>query len=220
MLTDMNSYPFLDNKLQPIADLTLGDITPPPRRRHLIDVSYSPLVSAAQLRRMLDALLRGGELDGGLPVIRQGVLVGLIPAPDLEFALDNVPGAGGGGWGEEETLCLMVPDWGASASAPALGGAVGGRMFDLTGYVDPVSSPFYSCSQLLPRFPLCFNCCSFLTDQAPLALDIHSSINLVYQCFVKLGLRYMCVLRDGQYAGMVHKKAFVKFMKIQHRIME
>jgi chloride channel 3/4/5 len=38
-------------------------------------------------------------------------------------------------------------------------------------------------------------------------------MDLVYQCFVKLGLRYVCVLRDGQYAGLVHKKAFVKYIK-------
>jgi hypothetical protein len=35
------------------------------------------------------------------------------------------------------------------------------------------------------------------------ALDIHSPMDLVYECFVKLGLRYICVLRDGKYAGMV-----------------
>ena len=28
-------------------------------------------------------------------------------------------------------------------------------------------------------------------------------MDLVYECFVKLGLRYICVLRDGKYAGMV-----------------
>ena len=38
-------------------------------------------------------------------------------------------------------------------------------------------------------------------------------MDLVFQCFVKLGLRYMCVLRDGQYAGLVHKKTFVKYVK-------
>lgn len=36
-----------------------------------------------------------------------------------------------------------------------------------------------------------------------MALDIHSPMDLVYECFVKLGLRYICVLRDGKYAGMV-----------------
>lgn len=53
-----------------------------------------------------------------------------------------------------------------------------------------------------------------------MALDVHSPINLVYQCFVKLGLRYMCVLRNGQYAGLVHKKSFVKFMKEEDKRLE
>ena len=39
--------------------------------------------------------------------------------------------------------------------------------------------------------------------QAPVALDIKSPMDLVYECFVKLGLRYICVLRDGKYVGMV-----------------
>lgn len=36
-----------------------------------------------------------------------------------------------------------------------------------------------------------------------MALDIKSPMDLVYECFAKLGLRYICVLNDGQYAGMV-----------------
>lgn len=39
--------------------------------------------------------------------------------------------------------------------------------------------------------------------QAPMALDIRSPMDLVYECFVKLGLRYVCVTKDGRYAGMV-----------------
>lgn len=61
-------------------------------------------------------------------------------------------------------------------------------------------------------------------------------MDLVYECFVKLGLRYICILRDGRYAGMVghpvsmsrppslplgplltakqtHKKRFAKYMR-------
>lgn len=49
--------------------------------------------------------------------------------------------------------------------------------------------------------------------QAPVALDIRSPMDLVYECFVKLGLRYICVLRDGKYAGMTHKKTFVKYIR-------
>lgn len=47
-------------------------------------------------------LQTAGELDGGLPIVRGGILVGLIPAPDLEFALDNLRS-------EEDELCLMAP---------------------------------------------------------------------------------------------------------------
>lgn len=39
--------------------------------------------------------------------------------------------------------------------------------------------------------------------QAPMALDIHSPMDLVYECFVKLGLRYICVTREGRFAGLV-----------------
>jgi chloride channel 3/4/5 len=28
-------------------------------------------------------------------------------------------------------------------------------------------------------------------------------MDLVYECFVKLGLRYICVLKDGKFAGLV-----------------
>ncbi|PGG95990.1 hypothetical protein AJ79_09781 [Helicocarpus griseus UAMH5409] len=179
LLTDMNSYPFLDNKLHPTSEIELVEIVPRVRKNRIIDISNSPLVPATELREKLDVLLMAGELDGGLPILRKNILVGLIPAPELEFALDRLDN-------EDEAMCLMsmdtsYGDWSNTdrddSTSPT----------DFTPYIDP----------------------------APVALDIHSPINLVYQCFVKLGLRYMCVLRDGQYAGLVHKKSFVKFMKEQ-----
>ena len=71
------------------------------RRERIIDISSSPLVSASSLRRKLELLDQAGEVDGGLPIIRDEVLVGLIPAPDLEYALDNLDDEG-------EALCLMA----------------------------------------------------------------------------------------------------------------
>ncbi|KAL3480725.1 chloride channel [Aspergillus californicus] len=174
-LTEMNSYPFLDNKLQPMSDAQLGDIVRPVRRSRLIDITESPFVQARELRSKLQHLLMAGELDSGLPILRDGVLIGLIPAPDLEYALDSLVD-------EENTSCLMATD---NSSAISDTDDEDSLQVDFNRYIDP----------------------------APLALDIHSPIDLVYQCFVKLGLRYLCVLHDGQYAGLVHKKAFVKFMK-------
>ena len=42
-----------------------------------------------------------------------------------------------------------------------------------------------------------------------MALDIRSPMDLVYECFAKLGLRYICVLRDGQYTGMVSSVSLI-----------
>ncbi|RYP81956.1 hypothetical protein DL769_001800 [Monosporascus sp. CRB-8-3] len=162
LLTNMNSYPFL-SKHKPIFTSELADIVPRVRRERVIDITNTPLVPASRLRAKLEFLHRAGELDGGLPILRDGVLVGLIPAPDLEYALDKLPD-------EASSLCLMahVPsiDDESSDSQP--------DPTDFTQYIDP----------------------------APVALDIKSPMDLVYECFAKLGLRYICVLRNGRFAGI------------------
>ncbi|KAF2803648.1 uncharacterized protein BDZ99DRAFT_427109 [Mytilinidion resinicola] len=175
MLTNMNSYPFLDNKVRPVFTTELGDITPRVREERIIDISESPLVPAKDLRHKQQYLHMAGELDGGLPIVRDQILVGLIPAPDLEFALDKLDN-------EDNSLCLMSTQvhWNANDEDEPEEDPT-----DFTAYIDP----------------------------APVALDIHSPMDLVYECFVKLGLRYICVVRDGRYAGLVHKKAFVKYIK-------
>ena len=175
LLIDLNSYPLLDSKIRPVFTSNLGDITPRVRSHRIIDVSDSPLVTAKDLRRKLEFLYEAGEIDGGLPIVRHGILVSLIPAPDLQFALDTID--------TEQSLCLMDSDvtWHNNLEEEERDS----DPTDLAPYIDP----------------------------APMALDIHSPMDLVFQCFVKLGLRYICVLRDGQYAGLVHKKAFVRYIK-------
>ena len=129
----MNSYPFLDNKIRPIFTSDLGVITPKTASYRVIDLSNSPLVPARSLRRKLERLHGAGEIDGGLPIVRHGVLVGLISAPDLEFALDKLED-------EEQALCLMAHNirWQGveedevdEESDPT----------DFTPFVDPVSFP-------------------------------------------------------------------------------
>ncbi|KAM3479198.1 hypothetical protein MY5147_001813 [Beauveria neobassiana] len=173
LLTSMNAYPFLDNKHKPVFTGDLADIITRFRRERVIDITNSPLVAATKLRSKLEILHRAGELDGGLPILRHDILVGLIPAPDLEFALDQL---------EEEatSLCLMdrVPSMDEDEDDTV-------DPTDFTPYIDP----------------------------APVALDLRSPTDLVYECFVKLGLRYICATKDGRYAGMIHKKTFVKHMR-------
>lgn len=97
------------------------------RRERVIDITNSPSVSASSLRRKLERLHAAGELDGGLPIIRNGTLVGLIPAPDLEFALDQLSD-------EETDMCLM-------ADIPSIDDSDDGGKdpTDFTRYIDPVS---------------------------------------------------------------------------------
>lgn len=193
LLTDMNSYPFLDNKVSPVFDTKLGDITKRATLDRIIDLTISPLVKASELRAKLNRLQNAGELDGGLPLVRNKILVGLIPAPDLEFALDQIED-------ETGTMCRMVslddprgtPLW-AGLQASDDGEDEDESLLesqdamDLTPYIDP----------------------------APVALDVKCPMDLVYQCFVKLGLRYVCATEEGEYRGMVHKKGFVRYCKTE-----
>lgn len=129
----MNSYPFLDNKHKPIFTENLADIVPRVRRERVIDISNSPLVPATSLRTKLELLHRAGELDGGLPIVRNNTLVGLIPAPDLGYALDQLED-------ESTNLCLMdrVPsiDEDDDVIDPT----------DFTPYIDPVCPKLYGIS--------------------------------------------------------------------------
>ena len=127
----MNSYPFLDNKLHPISDIELGDLVPRLRKNRILDISASPLIPATELREKLDVLLMAGELDGGLPILRNKVLVGLIPVPELEFALDKLED-------EDETLCLMSPSASANLTS-ADDDDDDTTPTDFTQYIDPVS---------------------------------------------------------------------------------
>ncbi|ETN39852.1 uncharacterized protein HMPREF1541_06078 [Cyphellophora europaea CBS 101466] len=196
LLTDMNSYPFLDNKASPVFDSKLGDITSRSTLARVIDITISSLVRATELRSKLNRLQNTGELDGGLPVIRNKALVGLIPAPDLEFALDQLEN-------EEEVMCRMttVDDPRSTRLWAGLDASdneddedessmEGREILDLTPYIDP----------------------------SPVALDVKSPMDLVYQCFVKLGLRYVCVTDEGEYRGMVHKKVFVRYCKTEGEV--
>jgi chloride channel 3/4/5 len=126
-LTNLNSYPFLNNKQKPIFTSDLADIVPRVRRERIIDISTSPLVSATSLREKLVILHGAGEVDGGLPIIRDDVLVGLIPAPDLEFALDNLED-------EASSLCLMVKVTTFDSDDDSRPDPT-----DFTPYIDPVS---------------------------------------------------------------------------------
>lgn len=200
LLIDMNSYPFMDNRRTPLFDGELSDITPRYRGDKIIDISISPHVRASELRTKVRALHTAGELDGGLAIVRDKALVGFIPTPDLEFALDRL------GVSELETLCLM-------SNADQLGHDHHHRRWfavleDDTSVESESISVADEDEQSVPEADF-----TAFIDPAPIALEIHSPMNLVYQCFSKLGLKCICVVEAGEFRGVVHKKAFVKYVK-------
>ena len=126
-MTNLNSYPFLNNKHKPVFTSDLGDIVPRVRRERIIDITNSPLIPASSLRQKLEILHQAGEIDGGLPILRNDVLVGLIPAPDLEYALDNLED-------EPRSLCLMTNIKSFDSDDEEENDPT-----DFTPYIDPVS---------------------------------------------------------------------------------
>ncbi|KAI7517434.1 hypothetical protein KC331_g21709, partial [Hortaea werneckii] len=131
-------------------------------------------------------------------------LVGLIPAPDLEFALDRLEN-------EEGALCLMSPQDKWQGPGQGVDGrndsGAGGESGVEQGFAQNDGQIFHRHSSTDPTDFTPF------IDPAPVALDISSPMDLVFECFVKLGLRYVCVLREGKFAGLVHKKSFVRYVK-------
>ena len=87
------------------------------------------MVSATSLRAQLTLLHEAGEIDGGLPVIRDEALVGLIPAPELEYALDQLEN-------EENSLCLRTR---VTSFHDSDDEEVTPDPTDFTPFVDPVS---------------------------------------------------------------------------------
>lgn len=114
--------------MRPVFSSQLSDITPRLRPERIIDISDSDNVPAEELREKLRRLQIAGELDGGLPIVRRGILVGLIPAPDLEFALDNLR--------SEDDMCIMAPkdDYSDNSS----GDVSFKDPTDFSPYIDPV----------------------------------------------------------------------------------
>jgi CBS domain-containing protein len=69
------------------------------------------------------------------------------------------------------------------------------RLTDLRPYIDQVVSHVRT-----------------LTE-GPIALSRNAPMELVFELFSKLGLRYLCIVDGGKYLGVVHKKMFLAYLK-------
>lgn len=255
LIIEKNDFPYLDNRLMVSFDSSLADLVTPAQPAALLDLSHGPHFSVARLDAILQRLHARGEIDGCVPLVKGPVLVGMIAAPQLEFALDRVRtqfmaaavavGEDGGSRIERSlgnVLCrLSVRDADVSRYHHYYAGSqLAGTdsessdteddmgAHDLGGASTPTeraerasflhftldhnySSNNNNNSNLdLPALEACTDFTPYI-DRAPLALDVHSPLALVQMMFSKLGPRAICVTKDGEFMGILHKKKFIEY---------
>ncbi|KAK9451357.1 chloride channel [Limtongia smithiae] len=201
-----NNFPFLDNQRTPGFSGTIHDIVPKAvisANSPVIDISDSAYISASLLRTKLKVVQNLGEFDGSLPILRNHVLMGLIPAPELDYALDkmkemdafakNLPFRDLGELlDSDENLCHLSADdeeiwrFRHEQQQDAASGQ-SSRVTDFTPFV----------------------------DRSPITLDVKSPLAMVYFFFVRLGLRMVCVVDDGKFWGVLHKKRFIEYCRFE-----
>ena len=58
---------------------------------------------------------------------------------------------------------------------------------------------------------------TYAIDPSPLSVSSASSMSLVLELFIKLGLRMVIVTEDGEYRGAIHKKRLLSFVSTLKR---
>jgi len=49
-------------------------------------------------------------------------------------------------------------------------------------------------------------------DQAPLTISINASMEVVLELFIKLGVRYLCVMEHSKFVGVIYKKRLLAYL--------
>ncbi|KAK9235174.1 chloride channel [Lipomyces kononenkoae] len=215
-----NNFPFLDNQRTPGFSVTLHDIVPKATMSAtspVIDISDSPYISAAALRTKLQVLQVSGELDGSLPILRNHVLVGLLPAPELEYALDKIKERDAKISGIRYNDLAEVDDNNELICHISVDDQESQRFyFDRASRHHQFSQSNGTSANVITEAT---DLTPFV-DRAPISLDINSPLAMVYLMFVRLGLRMVCVVEDGKFWGVLHKKRFIEYCRFGHDSMD
>lgn len=259
-----NDYPFLDNRKTLAFDSSLADLVSHFPRKLCIDMDEgdedgSAKVTVGQLKEMLAQVQVRNGIDGSIPLVRNDNVVGLLPALELEVALDRICQ-----W-YEEVAGVVVEEQVAPAPGSPTSNETTGLKLSLP--VPPIVTPAGTCPPVDPPSSLDAIVCTVsvkdvditkfhhyyvgakaretcetdpeessnssacedgllpfeatdltqFVDRAPLALDVHSPLTLVQMMFSKLGVRQICVVEDGQFVGVLHKKKFIDFCNNQEK---
>ncbi|PFH51530.1 hypothetical protein AMATHDRAFT_58981 [Amanita thiersii Skay4041] len=203
LVIELNQLPYLDSKHEYLwGNLQINDVTV----RDVQVIRVDQVNTVKSLRDQLLELMSSGHDDGGFPIIRRDSddgdgtkLIGYIGANELEHALSmslryNCP--------LSKSLLGIVAD-----DADEVVHFHTAYTHDLAS--SSISSLF-DASNAHSTDPFDF---TPYMDQAPLAIQSNSPMELLHQFFVKLGARYVIINdTDGYYEGLIDKKTWLAFL--------
>lgn len=187
LVIELSQLPYLDAKHEYLwSNLSIKEVTD--RDVDVIRVDQHNTVES--LRDQLQSLLNAEHDDGGFPILRPSFdgdgmrMIGYIGASELEHAL-----------------------------AVVAEGATEEVRFHTTYSHEELATSFSTWAEDTRQSeedPFDF---SIYMDQAPLAIQSNSPLELLHQFFVKLGARYVVVTdTDGDYEGVIDKKTWLAFL--------
>ncbi|SCV02826.1 LANO_0G00474g1_1 [Lachancea nothofagi CBS 11611] len=211
MLIRKNDFPFLDNhKIRNFGghEFDLKDIVTKVDQggsSAFINLTNSSHFSSISLREMLNELQREGLVDGCLPVLKERILEGILPAPDLELALDKLQC-----FSDEYKLSgdfqvrLLDDDEASSNSCITRSSHYSANEASWNTFL-PNSNENKALQRMLNGL------CDLrkVVERSPVMLDVNSPLSLVELVFTKLGNRSISILDKGEFVGLVHKKSFI-----------
>ncbi|CAN3376444.1 hypothetical protein DIURU_000105 [Diutina rugosa] len=189
-----------------------------------IDVSESPYVAASYLGSKLALLAEHHSFDGCLPLVRNGLCVGLIHYSELDFCLDQLREFAAEYHITDEIHCLVVDDNDrayhkkraiiaqqvgnnyAIVSRVVEGGDDARDYFTYGATAGDMDSPvailMAKLTNLVPYI-----------DHSPIFLNYDSEMSFANMIFDRLGNRVIVLLREGKYYGILHKKVLIDYCR-------
>ncbi|GAA5978499.1 hypothetical protein JCM11641_007964 [Rhodosporidiobolus odoratus] len=196
LVIELADLPYLDAKAEYIHESSPGDIVD--REAPIISLDHPNTV--ASLRTQLAALYASGTASGfpivGLtqdePVVGRRMYA-YIASKELEHGLVLAKARG---LGDSSPLTFR-------AAQAAAKGLTGGPGFS-SGAVTP--SGLEGTQEGMDL--------SWLTDSAPIVVNVKSPMELLHEMFAKLGIRYLvCVDNRGLYVGSLEKARYLRYLQ-------
>ncbi|KAH3686608.1 hypothetical protein WICPIJ_002407 [Wickerhamomyces pijperi] len=212
LLIFKNNFPFLANK-------KLHDFTSFSDLRELLRDSVTDLniaieqgisyVRLDEMQRKLTQLQNEGLIDGCIPLVQtdNGDLVGMLSAPELELALDQIM-----------KFCFNFEMDPKDISIKLFCGKElddSNNSQDLSDLQSLESSIFKINRNQDNLDEILTELTDFtrIIEFSPVMIDINSPLSLVEIIFTKLGNRSICVMENGKFAGFLHKKIFIDYCR-------